>query len=113
MSDLKSYKPYARIITILSGLVLFISVLDANQLITIFPEYTRTINIIIALAVIIAPALTQEARVSRAEYLATEKQLENMRLTVDDVEIPNKAINIKNDKNKDYVKVNINTEGAP
>lgn len=69
MVELQSYKPYARLITIISGILLTLSILDANQLINLFPQYAQQITTIITLAGIIAPAIAQEKRVVRAEEL--------------------------------------------
>lgn len=69
MSELQSYKPYARLVTAVSGILLIISILDANQLIHLFPSHASTITTIITLAGIIAPAISEEKRVVRAEEL--------------------------------------------
>lgn len=69
MSELQSYKPYARLVTAVSGILLIISILDANQLINLFPSHASTITTIITLAGIIAPAISEEKRVVRAEEL--------------------------------------------
>lgn len=69
MSELQSYKPYARLVTAVSGILLIISILDANQLINLFPAHASTITTIITLAGIIAPAISEEKRVVRAEEL--------------------------------------------
>ena len=69
MSELQSYKPYARLVTAVSWILLIISILDANQLINLFPAHASTITTIITLAGIIAPASSEEKRVVRAEEL--------------------------------------------
>lgn len=69
---LQSYKPYARIVTILSGLIIIIAGLDASQVINLFPEYASQINTILVIAGLIAPAIAQEKRVVRAEDLIKE-----------------------------------------
>ncbi len=73
MSELNSYKPYARIVSIISGLIIIIASLDASQVIQLFPEYASQINSILVLAGIIAPILAQEKRVVRAEELIHEE----------------------------------------
>ena len=73
MSELKSYKPYARFVTVISGIIILISVLDANKLINLFPNYASQITTIIAFAGVIAPAISQEMRVGRAEELVEEE----------------------------------------
>lgn len=70
MTELKSYKPYARLITIFSAILIAIAGLDATQVIQLFPEYASQINTVLVIAGILAPALAQEARVVRAEELA-------------------------------------------
>lgn len=67
MTELKSYKPYARLITIISAILIAIAGLDATQVIQLFPEYASQINTVLVVAGILAPALAQEARVVRAE----------------------------------------------
>lgn len=69
MTELKSYKPYARLITIVSAILIAIAGLDATQVIQLFPEYASQINTVLVIAGILAPALAQEARVVRAEEL--------------------------------------------
>lgn len=69
MTELKSYKPYARLITIISAILIAIAGLDATQVIQLFPEYASQINTVLVVAGILAPALAQEARVVRAEEL--------------------------------------------
>ena len=71
-TELKSYKPYARFITIVSAIIIFIASLDATQVINIFPEYASQINSILVLCGVLAPALAQELRVVRAEDLIKE-----------------------------------------
>ena len=71
MTELKSYKPYARLITIVSAILIAIAGLDATQVIQLFPEYASQINTVLVIAGILAPALAQEARVVRAEELVT------------------------------------------
>lgn len=73
---LQSYKPYSRIITIISGLIIVIASLDATQVISLFPEYASQINSILVLAGLIAPAISQELRVGRAEELIKEEYAE-------------------------------------
>ena len=72
MTELKSYKPYARLITIISAILIAIAGLDATQVIQLFPEYASQINTILVIAGILAPALAQEARVVRAEELVID-----------------------------------------
>ena len=67
MTELKSYKPYARLITIISAILIAIAGLDATQVIQLFPEYANQINTVLVIAGILAPALAQVARVVRAE----------------------------------------------
>lgn len=69
---LQSYKPYSRIVTVISGLIIIIAGLDATQVISLFPEYASQINTILMIAGIIAPAISQELRVGRAEELVKE-----------------------------------------
>ncbi len=71
-SELKSYKPYARIVTVVSAVVIAIASLDATQVINLFPEYASQINTILVLCGVLAPALAQELRVVRAEDLVKE-----------------------------------------
>lgn len=73
MSELNSYKPYARIISAVSAIIIIIASLDASQVIQLFPEYASQINTILVLAGIIAPILAQEKRVVRAEELVHEE----------------------------------------
>ena len=49
MSELQSYKPYARLVTAVSGILLIISILDANQLINLFPAHASTITTILGI----------------------------------------------------------------
>lgn len=74
---LQSYKPYSRIVTILSGLIIVIASLDATQVINLFPEYASQINTILVVAGLIAPAISQELRVVRAEDLIKQDYGEN------------------------------------
>ncbi len=67
--ELQSYKPYSRIVTIISGLIIIIASLDASQVINLFPEYASQINTILMIAGLIAPAIAQEKRVVRAEEI--------------------------------------------
>ena len=69
---LQSYKPYSRLVTIISGLIIILAGLDASQVINIFPEYASQINTILFIAGLIAPAISQEMRVVRAEDLIKE-----------------------------------------
>ena len=71
-NELKSYKPYARIVSIISGLVILLASLDASQVVQIFPEYASQINAILIIAGIIAPAIAQESRVVRAEEIVKD-----------------------------------------
>ena len=97
MSELNSYKPYARIVSIISGLIIIIASLDASQVIQLFPEYASQINSILVLAGIIAPILAQEKRVVRAEeliheeYATSEDEPENVvvNLTLDGEDVIN------------------------
>lgn len=93
---LQSYKPYSRIITIISGLIIVIASLDATQVISLFPEYASQINSILVLAGLIAPAISQELRVGRAEELIKEEYTEapiqegiNVTVSLDGEEILN------------------------
>ena len=72
MAELKSYKPYARIVTIVSALIIIIAGLDASQVINLFPQYANQINTILMICGLIAPAIAQEKRVVRAEDLVKE-----------------------------------------
>ena len=72
MTQLKSYKPYARLVTVISAILIAIAGLDATQVIQLFPDYASQINTILVIAGILAPALAQEARVVRAEELIVE-----------------------------------------
>lgn len=72
MADLQSYKPYARLVTIVSAIIIIIAGLDASQVIQLFPEYASQINTILMIAGLIAPAIAQEKRVVRAEDLIKE-----------------------------------------
>lgn len=74
---LQSYKPYSRIVTILSGLIIVIASLDATQVISLFPEYASQINTILVIAGLMAPAISQELRVVRAEDLIKQDYEEN------------------------------------
>ena len=74
---LQSYKPYSRIVTILSGLIIVIASLDATQVISLFPEYASQINTILVVAGLMAPAISQELRVVRAEDLVKQDYEEN------------------------------------
>lgn len=87
MTELKSYKPYARLITILSAILIAIAGLDATQVIQLFPEYASQINTVLVIAGILAPALAQEARVVRAEELV-----------INDIDSPS-----EDDGSEDYV----------
>lgn len=69
---LQSYKPYARLVTIVSSLIIIIASLDATQVINLFPEYASQINTILMICGLIAPAIAQEKRVVRAEDLIKE-----------------------------------------
>ena len=72
MGELQSYKPYARIVTVVSALIIFIASLDATQVINLFPEYASQINTVLVLCGVLAPAIMQEQRVVRAEELVRE-----------------------------------------
>lgn len=76
MTDLKSYKPYARLVTIVSAIIIAIAGLDATQVINLFPEYASQINTILMIAGLIAPAIAQEKRVVRAEELKDQEYQE-------------------------------------
>ncbi len=82
--ELKSYKPYARCITIISALIIIIASLDASKVIELFPEYAGQINTILMLAGLIAPAIAQEQRVIRAEDLKEQEVLSDIDIPVDD-----------------------------
>ncbi len=73
---LQSYKPYARVVTLISGIIVIIASLDATQVINIFPQYANEINTILMIAGLLAPAISQELRVVRAEDLVKEDMLE-------------------------------------
>lgn len=73
MSEVKSYKPYARIISVISGIIIIIAGLDASQVIQIFPEYASQINTILMICGILAPVIAQEKRVEVAEQLVHEE----------------------------------------
>jgi len=70
--SLQSYKPYSRLVSIISGLIIIIAGLDASQVIHIFPEYASQINTILFVAGLIAPVIAQEKRVVRAEDIIKE-----------------------------------------
>ena len=74
--ELKSYKPYARLVTILSALIIVIAGLDASQVIQLFPEYASQINTILFIAGLLAPAIAQEKRIVRAEELKDQEYQE-------------------------------------
>lgn len=82
--ELKSYKPYARCITIISAFIIIIASLDASKVIELFPEYAGQINTILMLAGLIAPAIAQERRVIRAEDLKEQEVLSDIEIPVDD-----------------------------
>lgn len=69
---LQSYKPYSRLVTIISGLIIILAGLDASQVINLFPEYASQINSVLVICGLIAPAISQELRVGRAEELIKE-----------------------------------------
>ena len=69
---LKSYKGYARIVSVVSAVIIIISTLDASQVINLFPAYASQINTILMIAGILAPVIAQEKRVVRAEDLIRE-----------------------------------------
>lgn len=69
---LQSYKPYSRLVTVVSGLIIIIASLDASQVINLFPEYASQINTILMICGLLAPAISQELRVVRAEDLVKE-----------------------------------------
>lgn len=81
--NLKSYKPYSRFITIVSAIVIIIASLDASQVINLFPEYASQINTILVIAGLLAPALSQEARVVRAEDIVKEEYKNKNEITID------------------------------
>ena len=87
MTELKSYKPYARLITIVSAILIAIAGLDATQVIQLFPGYASQINTVLVIAGILAPALAQEARVVRAEEMV-----------INDIDSPS-----EDDGSEDYV----------
>lgn len=70
--SLQSYKPYARLVTIVSAIIIAIASLDATQVINLFPEYASQINTVLMVAGLIAPAIAQERRVVRAEDIVKE-----------------------------------------
>lgn len=69
---LKSYKYYARFVSVISALVIIVASLDASQVINLFPEYANQINTILMIAGLLAPVIAQEKRVVRAEDLILE-----------------------------------------
>lgn len=73
---LQSYKPYSRLVTVFSGIIIIVASLDASQVINLFPEYASQINTILVLCGLIAPAISQELRVVRAEDLVKEDMSE-------------------------------------
>lgn len=73
---LQSYKPYARLVTLISAIIVMIAGLDASQVINLFPEYANQINTILMIAGLLAPAISQELRVVRAEDLIKEDMAE-------------------------------------
>lgn len=79
--ELKSYKPYARLVTIISAIIIILAGLDASKVIELFPAYASQINTILVLAGLIAPAIAQEQRVVRAEDLKEQEVLSD-----DDIE---------------------------
>lgn len=84
MEELKSYKPYARFVTIFSAIIIIIAGLDASQVIQLFPQYAGEINTILMLAGIIAPAIAQEKRIVRAEELKDQEYLDTEEELIDD-----------------------------
>lgn len=83
--ELQSYKPYSRMVTVISGLIIIIASLDASQVINLFPEYAGQINTILMLAGLIAPAIAQEKRVVRAEEIVKNdtNQVEDIHIHMD------------------------------
>ncbi len=73
----QSYKPYARIISLVSAIIIIIASLDASQVIQLFPQYASQINTILMIAGLIAPVLAQEKRVSVAEELVHQEYEDN------------------------------------
>lgn len=73
MSELQSYKPYARIVSCISAIIIILASLDATQVIQLFPDYASQINSILVIAGILAPIIAQEKRVVRAEDLVHEQ----------------------------------------
>ena len=69
---MKSYKYYARFVSVISALVIIVASLDASQVINLFPEYANQINTILMIAGLLAPVIAQEKRVVRAEDLILE-----------------------------------------
>ena len=69
---MKSYKYYARFVSIISALIIIIASLDASQVINLFPEYAGQINTVLMIAGILAPVIAQEKRVVRAEELIVD-----------------------------------------
>lgn len=80
---LQSYKPYARIVTIISAIIIAIASLDATQVTNLFPDYASQIQTILLLCGVLAPAITQEMRVVRAEDIVKEE----LDVPVDDVDV--------------------------
>ena len=62
MTELKSYKPYARLITIVSAILIAIAGLDATQVIQLFPYYSSHINTFLFISLILSPSLTQQPK---------------------------------------------------
>ena len=87
IEEIQSYKPYARIVTVLSAIIIILASLDASQVINLFPQYANQINTIIMIAGLLAPAIAQEKRVVRAEEKKEQEIISNID-TVADPEVP-------------------------
>lgn len=83
MIEIQSYKPYARIITVLSAIIIILASLDASQVINLFPQYANQINTILMIAGLLAPAIAQEKRVVRAEEKKEQEVISNIDMVAD------------------------------
>ena len=109
---LQSYKPYSRLVTVLSGLIIIIASLDATQVINLFPEYASQINTILMVAGLIAPAISQELRVVRAEDLI-KQDYQDEDATEEDLHITiNLDGDIINEDTKDAEDIMDESDGA-
>lgn len=85
MEELQSYKPYARLVTILSAIIIIVAGLDASKVIELFPAYADQINTILMIAGLIAPAIAQEKRIVRAEELKDQEYQEEEEALIDEL----------------------------